>query len=693
MEVPRSVAVFSGCGWSCSGGAQRPVAMARQLRKRGFEVWYYSEVDRQACRSPEGVHVIGQQRFDPQSLPAEGLAICCLPPYFPYVQKLHERGWKVLYDLLDDWEAFIDEDHLQPDALEHESALIECSSACIASAPKLHDYLRAQGAKHVELILNGGPEEPVTPAHRVSGPGIHPVLCSHLFGEWMDWKIIEAVTHQPDLFLSIIGKYHLEQDWTGRRIDSRVDGYAPRAHFRGELPWESALKLMATQDCGIIPFKGRICHSVDPIKYYDHLACGLWTVASSDLWPMIDRKYTLIANRSDFPEAVRLAAKQRKREPVDPAEVAANAWSARVESLLAFLERVPEPALAVPAARQRESRPSPRTPSAKPSRSRAAGLAAEDCRLTASVQIPGTCQMQPQCPYCNTAALRQRQTALSASADQWADALLRLGDRHGPVYYTFCHGEPLGSDECISVLAKVAQRNHIDVVTNLLTPASRLLRLPRNGNLAFATSFHPHAWRSVDEFMRRRWEYEIGGLRMGTVGIVAYPPHFEKLEGWREQFLERGLTADAFVVIPYHGSYHGQHYPAAYTASQQSALQAYHQQSYLGELQVPMRTWERSQGLPCRTGRDFVFIEWDGTVHRCTQGGQPLGNLLQGTLKLNAGAEPCLHETCPCPDLWKYIEPGTVIYPPGESPHERALRFAAYERHRREQIRLPVEVR
>jgi len=600
----------------------------------------------------------------------------------------------VLYDLLDDWEAFIEEDHLQPDALEHESALIECSVACTASAPKLYDYLRSQGAKHVELILNGGPEEPVVPTHRVRGVGYFPVLCSHLFGEWMDWKIIEAVTHQPDIFLSIIGKYHLVEDWTGRKINARVDGYAPLAHFRGELPWEQALKLMATKDCGIIPFKGRICHAVDPIKYYDHLACGLWTVASSDLWPMIDRKYTIIASRSDFPEAVKLATEWREREPVDLAEVSGNSWSSRVKALLEFLGQVPSPTAASAARQSRATSPSPC--SAKLPASRVPGLAAEDCRLTASVQIPGTCQMQPVCPYCNTHGPRQQQSVLSASPDEWARALLKLGDEYGPVYYTFCHGEPCASEECIEVMSKVAQRNHIDVVTNLLAPVGRLMRLPRNGNLAFATSFHSHAWKSVDEFMRRRWEYEISGLRMGTVGVVAYPPYFEKLESWREQFMERGISSEAFVVLPFHGVYRGQAYPAAYSIEQRVALQMYHQQSYLGEANIPQRTWDGTHQAMCRAGQDFTFITWGGEVHRCTQTTPEtlLGNVLDGRVELQSGARPCPYESCPCPDLWKYIEDnGTVIYPPGENPHQRALRFAAYERHRREVVRLPVEVR
>jgi hypothetical protein len=300
MDLPMNVLFLSGCGWNDSGGAQRPAQLARQFKRMGFNVFHWSACDKENGWSPDGVRLVGKEWWTDEDWPAEGLVICALPAYADLALRFHRWGWHVLYDLLDDWEEFHRIGYHREDPREGEQKLLEICLGATASAPVLMEHLARAGVKHADLVRNGGPEEPVSNGkewirHRA-------VLSSYLFGPWIDWSAIRRVAAEEDLYAEIIGKH------TGENEGSIVHR-APEACFLGEMPHTMAMQVIAGCDAGMIPFQGPLCKAVDPVKYYDYVAAGLWTVHTPELWPLFERPYTIMAAPPEFPDALRESTK------------------------------------------------------------------------------------------------------------------------------------------------------------------------------------------------------------------------------------------------------------------------------------------------------------------------------------------------------------------------------------------------
>jgi len=273
-----------------------------------------------------------------------------------------------------------------------------------------------------------------------------------------------------------------------------------------------------------------------------------------------------------------------------------------------------------------------------------AGLPEAECRLRITWEAPATCDMKPPCPYCNNQFGRQGKPGLSAPRGWWINAFGTLARRHGPLYLSACYGEPLSDPECIEVLAWVARENRVDISSNILAPVSALAALPRNGNVAIATSYHPAAWgpppappvnggegdARIAAFMAKRVEIERAGIRCGIASIVAWPPHLPLIEEFRTRCEAAGVQAE---VLPFWGTHEGREYPPAA---------------------------ERVKAAPggmCRTGRDYAFVGWNGVARRCYMPeARALGNVLRGEVRLLDEPTPCEASVCPCPDMWRYRE-------------------------------------
>ncbi len=320
--------VLSGCSWQCSGGAQRPVALAREFARRGRAVFYSSGID-QATGEQDGVLVLRPEDADAAYDVLEttaGSVLVTLPTFYPVARRLAEHGWRVVYDLLDDWDGFVRAGDLQPAAIRDERALVRLAAAVTCSAPRLVERAARLGARAPMLVPNGGPDQPIVrqsppPPDMLRGD-VAVVYSGYLEGSWLDWRAFTALRQDPRIATTVVGRYiHVEQ--------------FPNQRFVGERPYHEAMQYVAWADVGIIPFQGELCRAVDAIKAYDYAAAGIWTVVTPVMEFHVGRPFTLVAEVHEFPDAVREAAERTERPSLE--YIRANSWAARANAMEAVL--------------------------------------------------------------------------------------------------------------------------------------------------------------------------------------------------------------------------------------------------------------------------------------------------------------------------------------------------------------------
>ena len=637
----RHFVILQGCEYGCSGGGQRPTQIARALARLGERVTLYSSVE-QANRMEDGLRLVGGVTQDLSSEVATAhlaTVVVTLPLLFTHARPLIEAGATLAYDMIDNWAGFRVGQDLAHDQTKAERELIAAADVVTVSALTLKERAESLGAKRVVVIPNGGPEDllpaSVPPSDMALGP-IRVVYLGSLFGSWLDWELLERVNAESDFALTVIGKR--EGPWKEHDL-----------HYVGEKPQAEAYRYLASADVGIIPFRGwEICKYVWPIKAADYWAAGLYVVTTPEVQPLFNANighwsaYTHGASPDGFCSAIREVAAKRESEPVGREWVRGHSWSARARQ---FVEV--DRALGL--------RPS----------SRASTYCERQVRwgednMRVGWQAPATCNMQPLCPGCCTETIREGKPPIGCDPEALLQGWFWLEKKYGPLCVSVAMGEPFADAQVIEIIGHLARRNRVEVSTNLLTPVEDLARLPRNDNVGIATSFHPHAWDDVDDFIAKRKAVEATGLRVGWASIYGYPPDLPHLEEWQARMRAEGITC---LLQPFSGWWQYKHYPESYTP-EEWAIFEHDAQTLYGEHAIDYAHAQGpGKGTPCYTGtRRYCFVSHSSDIWRCYMGdAEPIGNLCRRKLRLVEGPTPCPSEACSCPDMWGLVEPSEGI--------------------------------
>ena len=324
------VIVLSGCAFGCSGGGQRPPQLALAAARAGDDVAYYSGAVADADATVEGVAIHhGWDAVVSWALAGEpGWVFCCLAKYWPQAQELLGQGWRLSYDMLDDWDAFERHGDLTGAGLTYERELLDAAQVVTASAPVLVDRCARLGRPDAHLVLQGGPTQPLPRTAPHDGTPFA-VFVGSLWGSWIDWDCLRLLGESRKLRTTIIG---------GGNPNAQVPG----ATMLGEMPREQAHGLLSLSDVGIIPFRHRdICRAVDPVKVWEYAAAGLWTVATPEMEALADRDYVVLAQPHEFVEACRWAAAYRRIDPPSEEFVRANSWDVRWQQVRGILQSSP----------------------------------------------------------------------------------------------------------------------------------------------------------------------------------------------------------------------------------------------------------------------------------------------------------------------------------------------------------------
>jgi glycosyltransferase involved in cell wall biosynthesis len=280
VRTDSAIALFSGAGAWDTGGGQRTTQIARALERAGHLVVF---VQRPAF--PRGLmhdFCVAQELQAAELLDCidaeRRLAIIAVPypEYAAAAQRLKERGWTILYDMLDDWEGF--REIGQGDWYDRaaEVALVGTADANVATSALLEQRARGFGADGVARVPNGYAPVPAAAGggRRLARGSTTVAYVGTLYGNWLDWAVIAAICDaRPAWAVNLIGPDRPASAPT-----------RPNLCYIGAVLYEEVGALLRQADVGIVPFRpGRVAAAVSPVKVYDYLAAGLPVVADASM--------------------------------------------------------------------------------------------------------------------------------------------------------------------------------------------------------------------------------------------------------------------------------------------------------------------------------------------------------------------------------------------------------------------------
>ena len=280
IDAP-AVVIFSLVPIHDVGGGSRSAQMALELLRRGYHVTYAA-----AFGTAESVDLglryihpqLEQARVDELDVDAltarlrreERIAIveAPAPAWAGHVRSLRAAGFRIVYDLIDDWSApSLGGDWYRPDVAEW---FASTADARVASAPDLVAALEPYGPARlvpnaVNAALFEGDPGPA-PADLPTGDG--PLLGYHgsLHGDWFDWNALRAVAERHgDARLVVIGD-----------PPPALPPLPGNVHLLGLKPQPELPGYLARFDAGLVPFVvSDVTHAVSPLKVYEYLAAGV----------------------------------------------------------------------------------------------------------------------------------------------------------------------------------------------------------------------------------------------------------------------------------------------------------------------------------------------------------------------------------------------------------------------------------
>jgi glycosyltransferase involved in cell wall biosynthesis len=315
------------------GGGARSTQLALEFLRQGYHVTLVSLYEAQETVDLGLRHISPNleqyrvDRFDVSRLARRvakpGMVIVEAParPFTAAAFELKEMGWKLVYDLIDDWS----DPALGGEWFSHEveRALVTGSDWVVASAPDLVERVWRMG-REASLVPNAVNAEVFgvdLPSRPVDLPDAELTIGYHgsLYGDWFDWGALREVAESfPNAAVVVIG-------------DDKADRppMPENVHFLGLKPQSDLPAYLQRFDVGIIPFQVTdTTHAVSPLKVYEYLASGV-PVAAPPLRSLEGLEGVVIGGLT---EATHQALTVPK--PDRASALATHAWEARAARIV-----------------------------------------------------------------------------------------------------------------------------------------------------------------------------------------------------------------------------------------------------------------------------------------------------------------------------------------------------------------------
>lgn len=274
---------------------QRPIALAKEAAAAGYFVvfvaWQWDRQEKLGHRGRIfGGSVLEIGRFDlhllekivrEAAIENEGAYLLTLPSedFVEFVPIAQSLGFKVTYDIMDEWEEFSEVGQAVWWREEFELRAIQSSDKVTAVSDVLVEKF-SRLRTDIVCVPNGLR----TMSHRehfVSNRNHSPTdkivagYFGHLTDAWFDWPaVLDLASQNPDIELHLVG--YGEPDWVVERIQR-----LPNVNLLGFIPADKLAEVASAWHIALIPFvDGPLVRAVDPIKIYEYLYFGLPVIAS-----------------------------------------------------------------------------------------------------------------------------------------------------------------------------------------------------------------------------------------------------------------------------------------------------------------------------------------------------------------------------------------------------------------------------
>jgi glycosyltransferase involved in cell wall biosynthesis len=259
------------------------------------------------------------------------------PTLVDLIPSLRQRGFAIVYDIMDEWEAFSQVGQAPWFSKTIEDSLVLQSDYVCAVSPSLRDKF-ATLRLDISVIGNGYTPDVIGVEHKgVAGTqrSAERVIgyFGHLTDAWFDWRLIfHLAKTRTDLTLEIIG--YGEPDWVRKESEALVN-----LRLLGKVHPNDLHRYTSRWSAGIIPFvEGVLAEAVDPIKIYEYLYFGLPVIVTG-IRHLKDYPMTYFAERENVLDTLEHALQsKRKPEEVD-AFLARTTWRARFDTLISELTK------------------------------------------------------------------------------------------------------------------------------------------------------------------------------------------------------------------------------------------------------------------------------------------------------------------------------------------------------------------
>lgn len=195
------------------------------------------------------------------------------------VPSLRQRGFAIVYDIMDNWESFAEVGQSPWYLRSVENALILQADYVCGVSPSLREkfsHLRSD----IGVIGNGYNPNVIGIEHKGIARNqrenrLIVGYFGHLTDAWFNWNIVlDLAKNRKDIVFEIIG--YGEPEWVRREVAENEN-----IHLLGKIPPKELYRYAARWSVGIIPFvEGVLAEAVDPIKIYEYLYFGIPVVVT-----------------------------------------------------------------------------------------------------------------------------------------------------------------------------------------------------------------------------------------------------------------------------------------------------------------------------------------------------------------------------------------------------------------------------
>lgn len=330
---------------------QRPINAAKYFAERGycvlFVAWQWSRDDvlsRKAVEVWPNIYQVPlfefSDRIDGMPLKKQSAIYMLTMPakiLVDVVDLLRQRGFSIVYDIMDEWEAFHSIGQAPwynksiEDLLVFKSDLVSAvAPALVAKFACIRSDIALLGNGYMSEVL-GAEFRGVASCNNENGFTVG--YFGHLTDAWFDWRLLfELAAANEDVQFDIIG--YGEPDWV--RLESER---FQNIQLIGKVHPKDLGHYVKNWSAGIIPFvEGELARSVDPIKIYEYLYFGLPAFVTG-IEHLQSYPNVLFALRSD---ALRAFREFRFNNVGDSEALSVflerSTWEARFTALLTLLE-------------------------------------------------------------------------------------------------------------------------------------------------------------------------------------------------------------------------------------------------------------------------------------------------------------------------------------------------------------------